>query len=90
MSGEDALNVYQENISLIRLVILDLGMPGMGGQNCLKELLRLNPALKIIIASGYSETEHSAAAIRAGAKGFIKKPYRLAHMLHQVRDILDQ
>jgi putative endonuclease len=41
----------QERISVI---ILDLTMPGIGGKDCLKGLLKINPKAKVIVASGYS------------------------------------
>ena len=88
-SGEDALALLQTTVGRIDLIVLDLGMPGMGGQACLKELLRLNPDQKVIIASGYSVTEEANAALESGAKGFLNKPYRLASLLKKVRDVLD-
>ena len=53
-SGEEALSSYREELSRIALVILDINMPGMGGQKCMQELISMNPEVKIIVASGYS------------------------------------
>ena len=89
-SGEEAVALFQENRDRFDLVILDLGMPGMGGQRCLEELLRIEPGLKVIIASGYSADGQSRAALAAGAKGFISKPYRLSDLLKMVRDVLNE
>lgn len=88
-SGEDALDAYRKQGADIDLVILDLGMPGMGGQTCLKELRKLDPEVKVIVASGYSASEHGREAIAAGAKCFICKPYRLDNMIETVRGVLD-
>ena len=71
------------------MVILDLGMPGMGGYQCLKELIKLNPAIKIIVASGYSAADNAAASLSAGARAFIGKPFGMNEMLSRVREILD-
>jgi DNA-binding NarL/FixJ family response regulator len=71
------------------LVILDLGMPGMGGEKCLRELLRMNPAVKVLIASGYAATQTVHGILEAGATGFMAKPYRLEDMLKKVREVLD-
>lgn len=86
-SGEEGIEVYRSNRGRIDLVILDLGMPGMGGRACLKELLKLNPAASIIVASGYSD--QGEAAEHSGAAAFIGKPYRLADLLQTVRRVLD-
>jgi PAS domain S-box-containing protein len=88
-SGEEALTVYAEQGASIGMVILDLGMPGMGGQRCLRELLRLNQEVRVLIASGYSANGQAKGINRAGAAGFIGKPYQLADLLTKVRDVLD-
>jgi two-component system cell cycle sensor histidine kinase/response regulator CckA len=88
-SGEEAVEVYSRQTERINLVILDLGMPGMGGDKCLKELLRLNPSVKVLIASGYAATQTVQSVMEAGAAGFMAKPYRLEDMLKKVRDVLE-
>jgi two-component system cell cycle sensor histidine kinase/response regulator CckA len=88
-SGEEAVEIYTRQGDRIDLVILDLGMPGMGGEKCLKELLRMNPAVKVLIASGYAATQTVHSILEAGATGFMAKPYRLEDMLKKVRDVLD-
>ncbi|MBW2333696.1 MAG: PAS domain S-box protein [Deltaproteobacteria bacterium] len=87
--GETALEIYRENKKEISLVILDIIMPGMGGRKCLEELLKINPELRIIIASGYSMNGPSKEVIKAGAKGFISKPYNINQILKAVRETLD-
>jgi hypothetical protein len=52
--GEEALEIYAAGGGDINLIIMDLGMPGMGGHKCLRELIRINPAVRVIIASGYA------------------------------------
>ena len=88
-SGELALQVYQEWRQDIELIVMDLGMPGMGGENCLKELISINPDVKVIIASGYSHLGQSGGICKLGAKGFVEKPYKLMEMLVKIREVLD-
>lgn len=89
-SGEEALKIYRKENARIDLVILDLIMPGMGGSKCLEELLKLNPQVKVIIASGYYVNGVDSAQIKAGAKGFIKKPYILESMLLEIRRVIEE
>ena len=89
-SGEKALAIYKESGADIDLVVLDLGMPGLGGFNCLKELLGINPQIRVIISSGYSGQVRTSEALKAGALAFVGKPYRMADMLIKVRDVLDR
>jgi PAS domain S-box-containing protein len=89
-NGREALNVYREHAGDISLVVLDLIMPEMGGSQCLTELLSLNPALKVIVASGFSAGHTTSEALEAGAKGFINKPYNMRQVLEVVRSVLDE
>jgi PAS domain S-box-containing protein len=88
--GENALDIYQKNDGKANLVILDLIMPGMGGSQCLQELIKINPLVKVIVASGYSISRSEKEIIDAKAKGFIRKPYNVREMLNLVREVLDR
>jgi PAS domain S-box-containing protein len=89
-SGEQALKIFQEQGASIDLVLLDLNMPGMGGYRCLEELLRLDPNVKVVIASGYTVNGHGENAVSSGAKGFIGKPYQLKELAAMVRKVVDE
>lgn len=88
--GETALESYSQKSEEISLVILDFMMPGMGGKQCLEQLLAMAPDAKVVIASGYAVNGPTKAALEAGARGFIKKPFQLKQMLKVVREVLDQ
>jgi two-component system, cell cycle sensor histidine kinase and response regulator CckA len=87
--GRDACVLFKQNRDRIALVILDLIMPEMGGQECLRELLKIDPQVKILIASGYSAGTSAGETIESGAKGFVDKPFRMKELLRQVRKALD-
>ncbi len=89
-SGEEALQLHVVRKEPIDLTILDLGMPGIGGNRCLKELLVFNPFAKILIASGYCGDDMVNNALESGAAGFIGKPYQLTELLSRVRSILGE
>lgn len=88
--GESALKLYQEKKKKISLIILDLIMPGMGGRKCLEEFRKMNPWLKVVIASGHSVNGHVKEILENGAKGFISKPYDVNQMLKIIREVLDE
>ncbi|HDQ40540.1 MAG TPA: response regulator [Desulfonatronum sp.] len=90
VNGEEALRGYKEYGQSIDLVLLDMNMPGMGGHECLHELLRINPSVKVVIASGYTANGHGKGTLTSGAKGFISKPYRLRELAVMVRRVLDE
>ena len=88
-SGEEALEVYTKAPGEIDLVLMDLGMPGMGGFKCLQEILRLDSSAKVIIASGYSLDGQIQKSIDVGAIGYIGKPYQINKLLKKVREALE-
>jgi PAS domain S-box-containing protein len=88
-SGEEALEKYQAGGSQPDLVIMDLGMPGMGGHKATKAMLTLNPKAKVLITSGYSANAQVREALESGAAGYVAKPYKRAELLAMVRNVLD-
>ena len=90
-NGKDALSLYEKERDTISLVILDLIMPGMGGKKCFQELLKINPQVKVIIASGYTSAGTLKDATELGARGFVRKPFDIGPtLLRTVREVLDQ
>ncbi|MFH1672696.1 MAG: PAS domain S-box protein [Pseudomonadota bacterium] len=89
-SGERAIEIYKKERNRIDLVVLDVGMPGMGGYKCLRALMKIDPEIKVIIASGYTSSDEVKEALEHGAAGFIGKPYRLTDMLKSLREVLDR
>jgi two-component system cell cycle sensor histidine kinase/response regulator CckA len=88
--GEEGLKLYRKEQKKIDLIILDLVIPGMGGKKCYEEILKINPKAKILIVSGYSANGPGKAALEAGAKGFVGKPFDVSHLLETIREILDE
>ncbi|MEW6531409.1 MAG: PAS domain S-box protein [Thermodesulfobacteriota bacterium] len=88
-NGRDGLDLFKRERSRISLVILDLIMPEMGGMECLKELVTIDPNVKILVASGYSADTSVKETVQMGARGFVTKPFRVKELLREVRSILD-
>lgn len=89
-NGREALDIFKADDNLISLVILDLIMPEMSGRDCLMELVKIDPAVKVLIASGYSPEDSLANEIRPLVKGFLNKPFKIAELLQEVKIALDQ
>jgi len=88
--GETALDIFSREAARIHLVILDLSMPGMGGNQCLKEILKRDPAARIIISSGYAANGPARETLKSGACEFIGKPYQASDIAAKVRQVLDE
>lgn len=87
-SGEEAIRLQKEFSGELDLVVLDIGMPGMGGHACLRELKRLQPDLKVLISSGYFAEGQTKQLLDHGAQGYLTKPYRLAELMEKIDDLL--
>ena len=70
------------------LVLLDLGLPSMGGIEVLKEIRSFDSKARVIVVSGYSTSESVAAAIRYGAWDSVEKSLELDELLTKIRAAL--
>ncbi len=87
-SGKEALDIYTREREDIGLVILDLMMPRMGGEECLYELVKIDPRVKVIISTGYSLDSEERRRLGRSAKGFVNKPYKVKELIQAVQLIL--
>ncbi len=84
-----ALDIYRQRRAEIALVILDLIMPRVGGQETFRQLREINPKVRVLLSSGYSENGQVSHILSTGAQGFLQKPYEMAGVLRKVRQVLD-
>ncbi|MBI5249290.1 MAG: PAS domain S-box protein [Desulfomonile tiedjei] len=87
-NGKEAIELFNREKARISLVILDLIMPGMGGKQCFEELLKIDPQVKVLVASGYSSTSESSRIAEGKTIGSIRKPYNMTQLLQMVREAL--
>ena len=88
-SGTEAIQIYAQHKSDIALVILDLIMPETGGKQCLEELLKINPQVKVLIASGLAIQGDMKSFLDSEARGIVSKPFNKRELLRAVRHVLD-
>ena len=89
-NGREALEIYQSRKEEISLVVLDLLMPEMSGRDCLMELVKIDPSVKVIVASGYAPEDALHREIRPLVKGFLHKPFNMTQFLEETRKIIDE
>jgi CheY-like chemotaxis protein len=90
MDGADALSVYVQHRNEIALVLTDMMMPILDGPAIIQALMRINPNVKIIAASGLTTNGGEARLASAGVKRFLSKPYTAATLLKTIRTLLDE
>jgi two-component system, cell cycle sensor histidine kinase and response regulator CckA len=88
LNGRQALDIYRSRQKEISLVMLDLLMPEMGGRDCLKELAKINPSVKVIIATGLHLDDQLKEELAPFVKGIVYKPYRVFQLQREVNRAL--
>jgi DNA-binding NtrC family response regulator len=88
--GAQALAVYAKHQPEISLVLTDMRMPVLAGSPMIQALLRINPTLKIIAASGLDTGGSLSAVSGPGVKAFLIKPYTAETLLKTIRAALDE
>ena len=87
--GNDALRAACLDDDLA-LVLLDLTMPGLSGEETLRALQRIRGDVPVILTSGYDRTGRIESFRDGGVAGFLRKPYRPADLIRAARDVLDR
>lgn len=85
--GEEAVIKYQQlNPSI---VTMDLTMKGVSGIEAVEDIMKLDPNARIIVCSAMGQKAVVSEAIKAGAKGFIIKPFEETDMINEVKRVMN-
>jgi DNA-binding NtrC family response regulator len=88
--GRQAVEIFEQRSKEIDLVLMDMTMPHMSGEETFFELKRLDPNVRVVMASGYSEHEATSHLTSRRLSGFIQKPYRAAELVAKLRGLLER
>jgi PAS domain S-box-containing protein len=88
--GAEAVGIYSEHKNEIAVVLTDMMMPVMDGPATIRALMQINPAIKIVMTSGFDANDEMAKVSETGVKHFLTKPYSAATLLKTIRTILDE
>jgi PAS domain S-box-containing protein len=93
LTAEDAatgLVLLREHVDRVRLLLTDMVMPGKSGRELAREAQRLNPALPVLLMSGYPDRSNMSESGRLPRSGFLQKPFALDVLALKVRQMLDE
>ena len=88
--GLQGITAYQNHRSEIAVVISDIGLPKMGGEDVFKQIKGMNPEVKFILTSGFMDPELKARLQEQGVRYFVQKPYLPEEILRTVKQILEE
>ncbi len=87
--GLEAIDIYKEKKGSIDIVLLDMIMPNLPGKETFYMLKQIDPDVKVMLVSGYSQDSKASDLIKDGVKGFIQKPVRLGQLSECINKILN-
>lgn len=88
-NGREAIDIFRGMIGRISMILLDMTMPVMGGEEALRTLKTIDPGVKVLLSSGFNEVEAIRRFTGKGLAGFIQKPYTAAALADKVRLVLE-
>jgi PAS domain S-box-containing protein len=87
--GKQCVELFSARPEAFSVVLLDLTMPVMNGEEALGHLLRLNPNTKVLIISGYNENDAMRKFGDFKIAGFLQKPFRAGRLIQKILEILN-
>jgi CheY-like chemotaxis protein len=86
-NGQDTLRLLQDSATDVDLALLDVMMPGMNGVELATRILEKNPAIKIVLMSGFAPKE-IASVVGDNPHGIIWKPFKMESLLRMIGNAL--
>ncbi|MDB6152716.1 MAG: multi-sensor hybrid histidine kinase, partial [Chthoniobacteraceae bacterium] len=86
--GVEAIGIFGQEYRAISAVVIDMMMPVMDGPETIQVLLKIDPEIPVIAASGFTISGHFARASALGVKHFLSKPYTAEMLLTALRQVL--
>ena len=88
-NGLEAMDVYRDNGANVDLIILDMSMPILSGQQTLSRIREINPTQKVIMASGFAQDDRIEDFKGLGPVELIQKPYSMYELGAKIKEIIN-
>ena len=89
-AGEEALEIFRQDPGSFHLVVIDMIMPEMSGEELFRQLKAIRPDVPVLIASGYSSDSRTRAILDNGGLGLLRKPFAVEELAQEVRRCLNR
>lgn len=87
--GQEGLEIYRESWREIDAVIMDLIMPRLGGKGAFRAMREINPSVRVILSTGFSQDRAIEEALSEGVVAFVQKPFRIEELSNAIYKALD-
>ncbi|HDR91224.1 MAG TPA: response regulator, partial [candidate division Zixibacteria bacterium] len=88
-NGAEAIEILRCNETSVDLVLLDIIMPEMGGEEAYRNIKNISPAVKVVLSTGYARDQVLSDLLQKGADALVRKPYAVGTISQVIRDTLD-
>lgn len=87
--GKEAISIFEEDPTRFDAVLLDMTMPLMSGEETFGALRAIHPDVRVILSSGYSESQTNETFTGSSPCAFLQKPYKPADLISRVRQVIE-
>ena len=88
--GEQAVEIYRHYKTRIAAVLLDVRLPKLAGDEVFRRMKEENPAVKVVMASGFLEPQIKTEMNLTGVNRFVNKPYELDNLFQVVQSVIEE
>jgi len=88
LNGTEAVEIFEANKDKIKMAILDIIMPDMGGGQVYDKIKAINPQVKVLLCSGYSVDGQAIELLERGCDGFMQKPFTMEELSGKITQIM--
>ena len=89
-NGEEGLRLFADHQSQVRVVLLDMKMPGLSGPETLQRLRAVAPTLSVVLCSGLGELDSSLNIADDPKLSYLRKPYTMEALVEMVKTADEQ
>ncbi|MCP3967602.1 MAG: response regulator [Lentisphaerae bacterium] len=89
-NGEEGVEIFRSHMSEIDVILLDVAMPVMSGDEAFKHIREIKSDAVVLVSSGFTNDSRVQKTLEAGACGFIKKPYSLNKLSRKLHEVLSK
>jgi two-component system cell cycle response regulator len=87
-TGEEGVQKVEQEKP--EIVLLDISLPGIDGNEALKRIRKVDPIVSVIMLTAFATVDNAISALKEGASDFIKKPFENEHLVHLVNQCLEK
>ncbi|MDG4476760.1 hybrid sensor histidine kinase/response regulator [Thiovibrio frasassiensis] len=88
-NGQEGVEIYRQHQAEIQAVLLDMAMPIMSGREAFIEMQKINPAVKVLLASGFRKDNRVEEILLLGVKDFLQKPYTITSLAAAIKKVIE-